>query len=221
MPPLPCIRQFSRPSDLDTTVGDRFPFSTFGNPEDLSGSRIRRMIAAGNPCVTSLRTIEKGMFESSSRIPKASSIAPQRNMSVLMEPAEPVNEIVRTYAPGTPERESLKPFLKEISSSSIEIPLRIGGRDVRTGNTTSVVMPHAHRHVLATWHKRRHGSGAGQYARQRMRIGNGLPGIRRPYGDFPSSGRPAEYVVAEHPEWRDDAESEQDRAPAESTPHAK
>jgi 1-pyrroline-5-carboxylate dehydrogenase len=74
-------------------------------------------------------------------------------MSVLMDPAGPVNEIVRTYAPGTAERQSLKQSLKEMSSGSIEIPLRIGGSDVRTGNTASVVMPHAHRHVLATWHK--------------------------------------------------------------------
>jgi 1-pyrroline-5-carboxylate dehydrogenase len=74
-------------------------------------------------------------------------------MSVLMEPAGPSNEIVRTYAPGTPERQSLKLSLKEMSSGSIEIPLRIAGSDVRTGNMASVVMPHEHRHILATWHK--------------------------------------------------------------------
>jgi 1-pyrroline-5-carboxylate dehydrogenase len=74
-------------------------------------------------------------------------------MSVLKAPVEPSNEIVRTYAPGTAERQSLKQSLNEMSSSSIEIPLRIGGSDVRTGNTSSVVMPHAHRRVLASWHK--------------------------------------------------------------------
>ena len=70
-----------------------------------------------------------------------------------MEPARPSNEVVRTYAPGTPERQSLKHSLEEMSSGSIEIPLRIGGRDLRTGNMASVVMPHNYRHVLATWHK--------------------------------------------------------------------
>ncbi len=74
-------------------------------------------------------------------------------MSILMEPAAPANETVRTYAPGNPERQSLKLSLEEMSSGSIEIPLRIGGSDVRTGKTASVVMPHSHRHVLATWHK--------------------------------------------------------------------
>ena len=70
-----------------------------------------------------------------------------------MEPSGPSNEIVRTYAPGTPDRQSLKHSLEEMSSGSIEIPLRIGGGDMRTGNVASVVMPHQHRHVLATWHK--------------------------------------------------------------------
>jgi 1-pyrroline-5-carboxylate dehydrogenase len=74
-------------------------------------------------------------------------------MSALKEPVEPSNEIVRSYAPGTPERQSLKNSLKEMSSSPIEIPLRIGGRDVRTGNTASATMPHEYRHVLAKWHK--------------------------------------------------------------------
>ena len=74
-------------------------------------------------------------------------------MSVLKEPAEPSNEIVRTYSPGTSERESLKQSLKELSSTPTEIPLRIGGSDVRTGDVAKVAMPHEHRHVLANWHK--------------------------------------------------------------------
>ncbi|HET9131053.1 MAG TPA: aldehyde dehydrogenase family protein, partial [Terriglobia bacterium] len=42
-----------------------------------------------------------------------------------------------------------------MSSSPIEIPLRIGGRDVHTGDLASVAMPHEHRHILANWHKAR------------------------------------------------------------------
>jgi 1-pyrroline-5-carboxylate dehydrogenase len=63
------------------------------------------------------------------------------------------NEAVRSYAPGSPERLSLKGALAEMSTGSIEIPLRIGGRDVFTGNMASAVMPHDHGHVLANWHK--------------------------------------------------------------------
>lgn len=64
----------------------------------------------------------------------------------------PINEPVRSYAPGTRERESLKHKLEELSSGEIEIPLLIGGEEVRTGHTGKAVMPHRHGHVLATWH---------------------------------------------------------------------
>jgi 1-pyrroline-5-carboxylate dehydrogenase len=65
----------------------------------------------------------------------------------------PANEGVRSYAPGTAERDSLKQALSSMSATSVEIPLIIGGKEVRTGLTASVVMPHDHRHVLATFHK--------------------------------------------------------------------
>ena len=65
----------------------------------------------------------------------------------------PVNEPVRSYAPGSPERAELKARLQSMSGERIEIPLVIGGREVRTGTTNPVVMPHDHRHVLADCHK--------------------------------------------------------------------
>src|SRR3989442_5655583 len=61
----------------------------------------------------------------------------------------PVNEPVLSYAPGAPERVELKRTLKELSGRQLEIPLVIGGKDVHTGRTVDVVMPHCHRHVLA------------------------------------------------------------------------
>src|SRR5436189_220070 len=61
----------------------------------------------------------------------------------------PVNEPVLSYAPGTPERAELKRTLKELSGRQLEIPLVIGGKNVHTGRTVDVVMPHCHRHVLA------------------------------------------------------------------------
>jgi 1-pyrroline-5-carboxylate dehydrogenase len=65
----------------------------------------------------------------------------------------PVNEPVFSYASGTPERAALKALLADMSRGSIEIPLVIGGKEIRTGRTKTAVMPHRHGHVLATWHR--------------------------------------------------------------------
>jgi 1-pyrroline-5-carboxylate dehydrogenase len=77
-------------------------------------------------------------------------------MSTIDSIPMPVNEPVRAYSPATPEgqqhRASLKARLDAMASEQIEIPLVIGGQEVRTGNTRKVVMPHAHGHVLATFH---------------------------------------------------------------------
>ena len=65
----------------------------------------------------------------------------------------PQNEPVRSYAPGTPERDELKRALREMSAQPIEIPLIVGGKEIRTGQTVDAVMPHCHRHVLAKVHQ--------------------------------------------------------------------
>src|SRR5215471_18924159 len=65
----------------------------------------------------------------------------------------PVNEPIRSYAPGTAERQALKQKLAVMSAEKVDIPLIIGGKEVRTGDTGTQVMPHRHGHVLATWHK--------------------------------------------------------------------
>src|SRR5687767_3465285 len=64
---------------------------------------------------------------------------------------EPVNEPNNTYAPGTPARADLKARLKSMAGEKIEIPLIIGGREIRTGKTQKSVMPHDHAHVLAEY----------------------------------------------------------------------
>jgi 1-pyrroline-5-carboxylate dehydrogenase len=64
----------------------------------------------------------------------------------------PLNEPVRTYAPGSSERDELKRRLDAMAAQRIEIPLVIGGERVRTRERRQVVMPFAHRHVLAEWH---------------------------------------------------------------------
>jgi 1-pyrroline-5-carboxylate dehydrogenase len=65
----------------------------------------------------------------------------------------PQNEPVRSHAPGTPEREELKRALREMSAHPIEIPLIVGGKEIRTGQTVDAVMPHCHHHVLAKVHQ--------------------------------------------------------------------
>jgi 1-pyrroline-5-carboxylate dehydrogenase len=65
----------------------------------------------------------------------------------------PVNEPVKAYAPGSPEKAELKARLKAMAAERLDIPLVIGGREVRTGDKAKAVMPHDHRHVLGDWHR--------------------------------------------------------------------
>ena len=65
----------------------------------------------------------------------------------------PVNDPIRSYAPGSSERASLKARLKTMAAETVDIPLFIGGKEVRTGNTATSVMPHDHQHVLGNYHK--------------------------------------------------------------------
>src|SRR5688572_29551021 len=64
----------------------------------------------------------------------------------------PVNEPVNTYAPGTPERARLKATLAELKSEEIDIPMVIGGKEVRTGKTVAVHPPHELAHTLGHFH---------------------------------------------------------------------
>ncbi len=65
----------------------------------------------------------------------------------------PLNEPVKGYAPGSPEKLELKARLKAMAAERVDIPVIIGGREIRTGATAQAVMPHDHAHVLADWHK--------------------------------------------------------------------
>ncbi len=65
----------------------------------------------------------------------------------------PVNEPIKSYKPGSPEREELKKKLAELKSKQIEVPIIIGGEEVKTGNTEKMVIPHNHSHVLGVYHK--------------------------------------------------------------------
>jgi len=65
----------------------------------------------------------------------------------------PINEPIHPYAAGSAEKASLKAKMREMLAGEIEIPLIIGGQEIRTGRTAKAVCPHDHGHVLATWHQ--------------------------------------------------------------------
>jgi 1-pyrroline-5-carboxylate dehydrogenase len=66
-----------------------------------------------------------------------------------------VNEPVKSYAPGSPERAELKARLAAMEKERPDIPLIIGGQEIRTGDVMQAVSPHKHKHVTATWHRAR------------------------------------------------------------------
>ena len=65
----------------------------------------------------------------------------------------PTNEPVLGFLPGSPEKASLKEELQYQSDETVEVPVIIGGEDIYTGDTGTMVMPHDHGHVLGTYHK--------------------------------------------------------------------
>ena len=65
----------------------------------------------------------------------------------------PANEPVKAYLEGSPERIALDAELERQYNTVLDIPIIIGGKEIRTGNTGTVVCPHDHKHVLATFHK--------------------------------------------------------------------
>lgn len=71
----------------------------------------------------------------------------------VIETPKPVNEPILSYGPGSPEKSRLKEALQEMGSAEIEIPLIIGGKEIKTGDLAKVTMPHDHKHILAHYHK--------------------------------------------------------------------
>jgi len=74
-------------------------------------------------------------------------------LNAIINVPEPKNEPVKTYAPGTPEREELKKEINRQRAKQIEIPLVIGGQEVKSGQMADCRMPHQHGHLLARYHK--------------------------------------------------------------------
>ncbi|MCC2547574.1 L-glutamate gamma-semialdehyde dehydrogenase [Hymenobacter sp. BT175] len=65
----------------------------------------------------------------------------------------PINEPVKGYAPDSKERIELRKMLKELKQQQRDIPMHIGGQEVRTGNTKNITPPHDHQHVLGFFHE--------------------------------------------------------------------
>ena len=63
-----------------------------------------------------------------------------------------INEPVRSYAPGSPERDEVLATYKEMYNSKINVPLYINGKDIETNNTRKMSPPHEHKHVLGEYH---------------------------------------------------------------------
>ncbi|MGE5943737.1 MAG: L-glutamate gamma-semialdehyde dehydrogenase [Flavobacteriales bacterium] len=62
------------------------------------------------------------------------------------------NEPVKTYAPGTPERDEVLKAYKDMFNSKIDVPLYINGKHISTENTKTMSPPHDHKHIVGTYH---------------------------------------------------------------------
>jgi 1-pyrroline-5-carboxylate dehydrogenase len=73
-------------------------------------------------------------------------------LNAIVDVAQPQNETTLDYTPGSPERGRIAETLRKLRAEELEIPLIIGGREVRTGRTAACTVPHDHGHRLATCH---------------------------------------------------------------------
>jgi 1-pyrroline-5-carboxylate dehydrogenase len=64
-----------------------------------------------------------------------------------------INEPIKSYAPGSAERKELQAMLAHLRSQVVDVPMYIGGKEVRTGKTATLNPPHDHKHLLGNYHK--------------------------------------------------------------------
>ena len=65
---------------------------------------------------------------------------------------KPINEPILSYAPGTPEKASLKKCIQGLKSKKLEVPLIIGGQEIKSDNLSEMSIPHDHQHILGSYH---------------------------------------------------------------------
>ena len=109
-------------------------------------------------------------------------------MSGTIRIPAPENEPIHSYAPGTPERTALKAALKQVGSEQPDIPVIIGGKEIRTGRTHPIHPPHDHGRCLGVWH-----AAGAEEARQA--IANTLE-ARREWASWPWEDRVAVFLRA-------------------------
>ena len=63
-----------------------------------------------------------------------------------------VNEPVKSYAPGSPERDAVLKTYKKMFNETIDVPMYINGKDVKTGHTNTMSAPHDHQHIVGSYH---------------------------------------------------------------------
>ena len=63
-----------------------------------------------------------------------------------------INEPVKSYAPNSPEKAAVLAAYKTMWDSKIDVPLYIGNKQIRTGNTRNISAPHDHKHIVGTYH---------------------------------------------------------------------
>ena len=66
---------------------------------------------------------------------------------------KPINEPIKSFAPGTPEKASLKKCIQDLKSKKIEVPLIIGGEEIKSNHLSEMHVPHDHKHILGNYHK--------------------------------------------------------------------
>lgn len=74
-------------------------------------------------------------------------------LNTIISFKELMNEKLLDYSPGSPERIELKKELDQLANLNLEIPLIIGGKEIRTGDMGKCIEPHNHKNVLAAFHK--------------------------------------------------------------------
>ena len=127
-------------------------------------------------------------LDASPRPPGALPVFPLEELpmnNAIVQIPFPANEPVFSYAPGTRERRALKEQLARMLAEEIEIPLVIGGKEVRTGNLGDCRCPHDHRHVLASYHQ----AGAAEKWSRRSPPSARRPGRSGPRPPWERAGR--------------------------------
>ncbi|SMB87812.1 delta-1-pyrroline-5-carboxylate dehydrogenase [Hymenobacter roseosalivarius DSM 11622] len=100
----------------------------------------------------------------------------------------PINEPVKGYAPGSKERAELQQALRDLKQQQVDIPMYIGGQEVRSGKTKTISPPHDHKQVLGQFHE-----GDGTHVTQAIEA---ALAARRDWAELPWEHRAAIFLKA-------------------------